>query len=490
MRNILRYAVVAAFYCTACSLPSQQRPVPLDENSPAIPRRQFFSTSCAFDVPSGAQVQCGWLTVLEDRTRAGGRTIRLHVAIYKSRAAPSAPDPILWLVGGPGGRANVFASKLFDRVVQPYLARRDFIVLDIRGSGYSQPALDCPNPTGPAAQWMRACRERLRSVADLDCYNSAAVAADLDELRRALGVREWNLLGESYGTRYALVAMRDHPEGIRSVVLDSVVPPEVDEYADGPAKFESAVSALFSDCAADPGCKASYPDPRSALLKAADRLDRSPRHLAGVWHGTPFEVRFDGRQLIEALHMALYESDVIPRIPWALCHAADGRADGFWSEVIARHVVFVARTLVDLGAELSFHCAEEVPFTDVARLKIEDERRPWMRHTASGIQGVETCRLWNVKPAGHREALPVHSDIPTLLLAGSYDPVTPPAYARSARSHLPNGHLFVFPAMGHQLTANSVSACPQTVVLQFLDDPKQRPDPACLGQWRPHWELR
>ena len=489
MHSIARCAACAILCCTACSLPSQQRPVPLAGNSTTSPAVQLLPAACAFEVPGGAQVQCAWLIVPEDRTRAGGRTIRLHVAVYKSGLAHSAPDPILWLVGGPGGRANRFASRLFDRVVQPYLAKRDFIVVDLRGSGYSEPALDCPDTSGPAAQWVRACRERLQSIADLDCYNSSAVAADLAELRRALGVREWNLMGESYGTRYALVAMRDHPEGIRSVVLDSVVPPEVDEYADGPAKFESALGALFSDCAVDAGCKASYPDPRAALLEAADRLDRSPRRLAGIWHGTPFEVRFDGRQLIEALHMALYESDVIPRIPWAIYHAADGRADGVWSEVIARHMLFVARTLVDVGAELSFHCAEEVPFTDVARLRREDARRPWMRQAATGIQTVETCRLWNVKPAGRREALPVHSDIPALLLAGAYDPVTPPAYARSALSRLPNGHLFVFPGMGHQLTANPVSACPQTLVLQFLDNPKQRPGQACLEQWRPRWDL-
>ena len=487
MRGVVRHAAFAVLLCAAYSWLPAQPSAPLPRSA-ASPASQFLSAPCAFDLPAGARVQCGWLTVPEDRFGTGRRTIRLHVAIYKSRARP-VPDPILWLVGGPGGRANAFASKLFERVVQPYIAKRDFIVLDLRGSGYSQPALDCPNPSGPAAEWAPACRERLASMANLDFYNSAAVAADLDHLRRALGIREWNLLGESYGTRYALSAMRDYPQGIRSVVLDSVVPPEADEYADGPAKFESALNALFSDCSADPKCRTSYPALRSTLLNAGDQLDRSPRRLAGNWHGTPFAVRFDGRQLMEALHMALYESDLIPQIPWAIYHAVDGGADSVWREVIARHAIFVARKLVDLGAELSFHCAEEIPFLDAARLKLEDERRPWMRHVASGIEFVETCRLWNVKPAGNREREPVSSAIPALLLAGSYDPVTPPAYARSAGSHLPNSHLFVFPLMGHQLTANTVSTCPQTIVLQFLDNPKQRSDSACLGERRTPWML-
>jgi len=488
MRGIVRYAALAALLWAACSwLPALLAAQP-HQRSKSRPASQFVPAACAFDVPAGARVRCGWLTVPEDRLRPARRSIRLHVAIYQSLSR-QAPDPILWLVGGPGGRANLFASRLFTRVVQPYIAKRDFIVLDIRGSGYSQPALDCPDSTGPAARWIVSCRERLGSIANLDCYNSAAVAADLDDLRRALGLREWNLLGESYGTRYALAAIRNHPQGIRSIILDSVVPPDADQYADGPAKLESAIDALFSDCAADSGCKAAYPALRSALLAAADQLDQSPRRLAETWHGTPFTVRFDGRQLIEGFHMALYESDLIPQIPWAIYHAADGGADSVWREAIARHAIFVAGKLVDLGAELSFHCAEEAPFTDVARLRAEDERLPWMRHVASGLQFVETCRLWNVRPEGSREREPVSSDIPALLLAGTYDPVTPPAYARSAGSHLPNGHLFVFSAMGHQLTANTVSTCPQTVVLEFLDDPRRRPDPACLGALRAHWKL-
>jgi pimeloyl-ACP methyl ester carboxylesterase len=225
------------------------------------------------------------------------------------------------------------------------------------------------------------------------------------------------------------------------------------------------------------------------LLKAAEQLDRSPRRLAGIWHGRPLEVQFDGRQLIEALHMALYESDLIPKIPKAIYHAADGGADDVWREVLGRHAIFVQTELVDQGAYLSFHCAEEAPFTDAARLKAEDERRPWMRHAASGLEIVNTCRVWNARRPDQTETLPVTSRIPVLLLAGVYDPVTPPPYAESAASHLPNSHLFVFPGMGHQLTANSVSSCPQSIVLSFLRDPKQRPNADCFREARPRWEL-
>jgi pimeloyl-ACP methyl ester carboxylesterase len=460
----------------ACRLPSQ-------------PGSHWQPGPCAFTIPDGARVQCGWLRVPEDRTKVAGRGIRLHAAIYQSRSEHPAPDPIVWLVGGPGGRGLLFSSKLYSRVVEPYIARRDFIVLDVRGTGYSEPALDCPDPSGNAREWVPACRDRLSTVADLRCYNSAAVAADLADLRRALGYREWNLMGESYGTRLALVAMRDRPEGIRSVILDSVVPPEADQYADGPAKFANALDALFSDCAADLSCRRAYPDLRGVLRRTADQLDRAPRRIEGVWHGRPLVIRFDGRQLLQALHMALYESDLIPQIPRGVYRAADGGADDVWLEVVGRHSIFV-RSVVDQGAHFSYHCAEEVPFTDRNRLKAEDERLSWMRHVASGSEIVETCRLWMRKRPQPRENLPVRSRIPVLLLAGQYDPVTPPEYARSAAAHLTNSYVFVFPGMGHQLTANTVSPCPQKLVLQFLDSPNQRPPSNCLDQWRPRWEVQ
>jgi pimeloyl-ACP methyl ester carboxylesterase len=443
-----RGVLVAAVLLAGCSRPAAGT--------------RFVEAPCAFRIPAGAQVRCGWLSVPEDRSKAGGRRVRLHVAIYKSRSAQPAPDPILWLTGGPGGRGHVLSSNLFDRVVAPFLGRRDFIVLDVRGTGYSQPALDC---RGEAVE---QCRERLSSSADLSCYNSAAVAADLAELRRALGFREWNLLGESYGTRLALIALRDHPEGIRSVILDSVAPPEVDEYADGPAKFEGALEALSRGS-----------DLRAALLAAADKLDRAPRSISGTWRGRPFEFELDGRQLMNIVRMALYESDLIPQLPQAIRGAMDGSGDEVWREAFARHAIAVATALVDHGAYLSFHCSEEIPFSDIARLREEDARRPWMRHVSSGLRIAEACRAWGVRRGAPGEALPVRSDIPVLLLAGEYDPVTPPRYAESAARYLRKSHLFVLPRTGHWVTANPVDGCAQRLALEFLERPGDRPKADC-----------
>ncbi|RPJ72431.1 MAG: alpha/beta fold hydrolase [Acidobacteria bacterium] len=481
LRTLLAVAVVS-------SLPATARAAKQGGDPPS-PAAGFATAPCAFHVPAGQKVRCGWLTVPENRVGPGGRTIRLHVAIYASRSPHPAPDPIVWLVGGPGGRAHDLSSRLFHRVVAPYLATRDFIVLDVRGTGYSQPALSCPEDrTAPG--WLQACRDHLRTVADLSCYNSASVAADLADLRRALRIREGNIFAESYGTRLALSTLRDCPEGVRAVVLDSVVPPEADQYADGPSKFEGALSALFEDCARDAACNGAFPTLRATLLEAADALDASPRRLSGTWHNVPLAVRFDGRQLLQAVDLTLYESDMVSSLPWAIAHAVDGSADSTWLEVIGRHEIFVSRRIVDQGAHLSYACAEEVPFTDVARLRKEDDSRAGMRQAATGLSIVEACRAWGTRPTGRRETMAVTSRVPVLLLSGRYDPVTPPSYARQAASHLANAQVFEFRGLGHWLTANEVTSCPQRLVLQFLDDPRRKLDAACVADKPPAWRLR
>ena len=88
--------------------------------------------------------------------------------------------------------------------------------------------------------------------------------------------------------------------------------------------------------------------------------------------------------------------------------------------------------------------------------------------------------MWNVGSADPREALPVRSSIPTLLVSGDCDPVTPPSYAASAAKHLPNSYNVVFPGLGHWVTANTVSTCPQSVVREFIDNPTKRPRVDCV----------
>jgi pimeloyl-ACP methyl ester carboxylesterase len=161
----------------------------------------------------------------------------------------------------------------------------------------------------------RACRSRLvDDGVDLGAYTSAESAADVADLRVALGVESWNVQGTSYGTRLALTLARDHPEGVRALVLDSTVPLEVDGRAELRANAQRALDELFKGCAADPACAAAYGDLGRRTSALVARLDAQPGSASAPdpATGKPVTVAFDGDVIATSLFGGLYETDLIP----------------------------------------------------------------------------------------------------------------------------------------------------------------------------------
>src|SRR5207249_7703609 len=165
----------------------------------------------------GQTVACGYLVVPERHAQPDGRTIRLAVARFASRQRDPVADPLVYLAGGPGESVQRLIGMFTGALAAAFTADRDFIAFDQRGVGRSQPALDCPEL---AAQYLedaaralgareegdhtvaaaRRCRDRLAAQGvDLAAYTTAESAADVDALRAALGYRQVNLLGVSYG---------------------------------------------------------------------------------------------------------------------------------------------------------------------------------------------------------------------------------------------------------------------------------------------------
>ena len=206
----------------------------------ATPR--FEPGDCIFQSPAGQEPECGYLIVPEDRSNPDGNTIQIAVARFKSTNPNPPDDAMIYLEGGPGGSTLENISLSFDSLFAPYLADRDVIAFDQRGVGLSQPTLDCPELTDMTyamldqritvdesvrlgAEAISACGARLQSDGiNLAAYNSVESAADVNDLRQVLGYDQLDLLGISYGTRLALTIMRQQPEGLRAVILDSVWP--------------------------------------------------------------------------------------------------------------------------------------------------------------------------------------------------------------------------------------------------------------------------
>jgi pimeloyl-ACP methyl ester carboxylesterase len=213
-------------------------PVAQAETS-SVPR--FESAPCP-KLPGAealAKASCGYLFVPENRSRPVGRTIRLMVAKYPATSPEKRADPVVYLAGGPGDIAPLEVNGL---IAADFIRDRDILVMSQRGTMFSEPALICESTDDFARELLglrfyseatkrahlaatAACHRHLAATsADLSAYNSTESAADFADLRKVLGYAAWNVYGTSYGSYLAQTLMRNHPEGIRSVVLDSVLP--------------------------------------------------------------------------------------------------------------------------------------------------------------------------------------------------------------------------------------------------------------------------
>jgi pimeloyl-ACP methyl ester carboxylesterase len=309
----------------------------------------FESAECQFNTPSDYKIECGYLTVPEDRSQPEGTSIRLHVAIFKSTNPNPTSDPVIHLEGGPGGSSLDSASVYLETGGDEFLATRDYVMFNQRGTRYAVPSLECP---GYAELMWEMAKQGLSREAQqereteflLDCqndlldqginlaaYNSAANAADVGDLRIALGYEQVNLYGISYGSRLALTVMRDTPDGIRSVILDSVYPPQVDLYSQTPANAARAFKMVFADCAAEADCNRTYPDLERTFYRVIDELNANPQRVT-LSHGS---VTIDGDNFMDLAFGALYRKDAIPLVPhypppWKSCLNMDVTSVSGW----------------------------------------------------------------------------------------------------------------------------------------------------------------
>lgn len=455
----------------------------------------FERADCMFTVPEGREIECGYLTVPENRAKDNGRTVRLAVGIFKSASASPKADPIVYLEGGPGGNALENWSEAFDRIFGPFAENRDFIIFDQRGTGYSTPALTCQEYTDlsyklldqqitleesnkQAQAALIACRDRLaKEGVDFSAYNSVESAADVDALRQALGYEQWNIYGISYGTRLALTTMREYPEGIRSVVIDSVVPVESNE-SELPAGVDAVFTTFFNGCAADATCNAAYPNLEATFYKLVDDLNAKPvmQQVVDQDDGKTYDVLLTGDSVIGALFFSLYQTTVIPLMPRTIADAAAGNDYSF----LARLAYLQTSQNKDfsIGMYYSVRCNEEVVFETPEQLAAADDNFPKQRGLFDPGSYTPICNAWQAGAAPTVENEPVKSDIPTLVMSGQYDPVTPPTDAKKVADTLGRSFYVNFPGYGHGVSIDG--DCALGVTQQFFDDPTKQPDAGCI----------
>ncbi len=453
---------------------------------------------------------CGYLVVAENRSRPLARTIRLMVAKYPARSPEKQPDPVIYLAGGPGDIAPLEANGL---IAADFIRDRDILVVSQRGTMFSQPALTCASIDDFARTALglrfyseatkrahlaatEACHRKLAATgADLVAYNSTESAADFADLRKVLGYGAWNIYGTSYGSYLAQTLMRDHPDGIRSVVLDSVLPPNYSV----PANWwntRAGFDNLFRACAAEMACNAAHPGLQETFTRLVDKLEAEPltKTVSDPATGKDIDVMLDGGALVDWLRNQNYAVASLRAAPNLIDGLAAGRPDSI--AAIARDRASRAPPsapdvpALGYGLALGVSCREDYPFATPDELATAG-REAFPDYPASvqreGVGGWayfnEDCRdVWKVPAAPDAMRQPVASTIPTLLISGSFDTLTSLAGAKAAAAKLSKATIISIPGIGHFVSPNS--PCAQRVIVSFLADPAA-PDASCVAGLMP-----
>ncbi|GAB4426169.1 MAG: hypothetical protein Kow0031_05890 [Anaerolineae bacterium] len=463
-----------------------QQPTPAFEPAPCMFEMPIFN----FTPPEQMGFECGYVTVPEQHADPAGPTIELPVAIIRAGEG-AAPDPLFLAQGGPGGDAfGVFSLTATEL---PSKINRDVVIFNQRGTLYARPSLICTEVQEKLGQILSlpgdealplqdaayaACRQRLTGEGvNLSAFNSLENAADVDAIRQALGYEQINFYGVSYGTLLGLHLMRHFPDSLRSVILDSVVPTQLNYIPEVPRVTERVLDEMFAACAASPECSADYPNLEARFDALVDRLNAQPVTIpiTDPDTGEEAEVFVDGTALIDMFFSAFYLPEMYAVFP-ALVEDMEAGRYHFW-QTLWPQIVF-DRTFSD-GMFYSVVCAEDADF-DPAQLPLEGVR-PQIADTAADAmqEYIDACQMWQVTELPPSVDDPVESDIPTLLLGGQFDPITPPSYAAAAAETLPNGILVVDPIASHGVAFNG--GCVDGIVQQFLDSPQIEPDTGCLA---------
>jgi len=455
----------------------------------------------------GRRISCGEFVVPEHWEKPDSRQIHLPVVTFHADTTGPEAQPVLYIDGGPGGRSYIRNGEAIERAwipflrEQPWTAKHDFIVMSQRGANWYDSNLGCPasDPTTlvlsskmggpPVAKKIDydTCLERLSQTHDLSGYNISQDARDIAALRIAMGIDNWTLLGISYGTRRALRVMRDHPAGIANVVLDSVAPLDLDPLGTLVPNFAEALDRVSQACRKQKDCRRSYPQHEKQLKNVLVKAAMGKLKIVGdPNHGT-FFLKHAPSGILDILFFLSYSHETIGLIP-AYIDALERGYDEHSYVTLAEELYAASFEDFAEGAFVLQQCNDD--FNAVVEFDWQADAlkypilRDWIAEFAEESRAI--CERFSTAPLPESSHYMLVSDIPTLLLSGHYDPITPSSEASRVAKTLIQSHEFVFHDKSHSVLFDvsddetGMISCPAKIMTAFLDKPEDRPSDPCL----------
>ena len=439
------------------------------QNAPGIPLTDCRLSS--HQSPITVAARCGTFEVPEDYAHPDGKRLKLAIAVLPALDRGAKLAPVFLISGGPGqGSRESFAPLLgaFSRLHRQH----DLVMVDQRGTGGSN-ALRCdlpddeaeegPPPTpAETAAMVKTCLAQLPG--DPRFYTTSVAVRDLDVVRAAFGYGQVNLYGISYGSRVAQHYARRYPTNTRAVVIDGVVPPGLTLGPDLALVAQRVLDDAFARCAAEAACRAAYPQLSERFPRLVAQLTAAPQ---SVTLNNPVSGKAETRQftlntLGLAVRMLSYSPVSMSLLPFLMSEATAGRPGPLLAQALA-----VGKDLGDQlapGMHNAVVCTEDLPFLGAADVDREALGKTYLgTRTLDAL--VNSCAVW---PRGVLDAdlrQPLQSAVPFLLLSGTADPVTPPAYAERAKAGLKDSLHVAVKGNGHgQFSA----PCAPRVIADFI----------------------
>jgi pimeloyl-ACP methyl ester carboxylesterase len=416
-------------------------------------------------LPSPIEAFCASVEVPLDSARPSGPTVSLAIAwLQPTEKAGAAKDPALLLAGGPGQSSREQAAYV-GRMLRELRRHQHLLFVDQRGTGASTP-LTCAKDDARTPEAIAAAMTRCRQAFTVDPrpFTTRQSAEDLEWVRKKLGGVRFNLIGVSYGTRLAQEYARAHPDGVRTLVLDGVVPPRLALGKGFGQSLDAALARALGPALAplDEALKTlqtaqpvSYPDPYTGELHADT---------------------FSAEDLMRLIQVEAYQPLFIATFPQLFRDARDKH----WGTLAAQAKILERTSGIAAGLHYAIACAEDVPQLTDADAESEAKTRMG-RSSLDAYRAV--CRDWPVTPAPATRLEPLKSDAPTLLLSGEWDPVTPPEGAALVAATLTHARHLVLPGQGHNVIG---VGCMPRVVAHFLEAGKlEGLDVTCLEKVKP-----
>ncbi|MBV8119146.1 MAG: alpha/beta fold hydrolase [Alphaproteobacteria bacterium] len=436
------------------------------------------------------RLHCGTIRVPRNYDDPAEGQFKLAVVVVKSAQQPALPDPVVYISGGPGSPLTIYADQQARTL---YAAGRDVILVDQRGTGRSEPKL-CPDldrafldaavavatdPSGDPLAKRRAvyaaCRaEALAHGFDLKDFGTRVTVADFEWVRRALGIDRWNVYGISYGTTVAMTLVALHPDTVRAAVLDSLYPPDPRPMFS--ANVADALAAFFRYCSGDQACAAGYPDLAATYRETLSGLAGAPLVVT-----VPPEVHVpDDRvsltsTLFEVLvGQLIYYPSAYPSLPRLIVSVHDRDTRGLGKVLASAAMAAEANRSTYIAVECRDRPHYRDPLSPGASL-------------LDRLQLYGFCNDWS--KIGPAPLVPIRTAVPTLVLAGEFDPVTRPSQSRHVAATIgPKARWVEFPRMGHNVSTprasngRAFSPCGAKIAADFIDNPAQSLDTSCADR--------